>query len=132
MEIEFTRTSRGIHPDPPMCESLDSLGDAAAKIRNVARWTAGRVWDAIGIIPDEGPRNSSLTFQAEWKDMNAESSQAVIDGLSSAFQSWFALRQKIPPIPHGEERSNDRVANPSVYQFDRESGTVRPMDHVVS
>jgi len=32
------------------------------------------------------------------------------------------MRQKITPSPHGEDRSNGCVAQPSTYLFDRESG----------
>jgi len=42
------------------------------------------------------------------------------------------MRQKITPSPHGEDRSNGCVAQPSVHLFDRESGTVRPREQVVS
>jgi putative transposase len=34
--------------------------------------------------------------QSCWKDLNAQSSQKVIEELSDAFQSWFDLRQKDP------------------------------------
>jgi len=33
-------------------DGLDSLGDSASKIWNVARWTADRIWDATGEIPN--------------------------------------------------------------------------------
>jgi putative transposase len=42
------------------------------------------------------------------------------------------MRQKITPSPHGEDRSNGCVAQPSTYLFDRESGTFHTREHVVS
>jgi hypothetical protein len=36
-------------------DDLDSVGDSTTKIWNVARWTAGRIWDQTGEIPDDGP-----------------------------------------------------------------------------
>jgi len=42
------------------------------------------------------------------------------------------MRQKITPSPHGEERSDGCVAQPSVHLFDRESGTFEPREQVVS
>ena len=92
MAIEVTRTYVGsIQNHRQVCDGLDSLGDAASKIWNVARWTADRVWDAIGEIPDEGPLKSYMKNQSCWKELNAQSSQKVIEELSDAFQSWFDL-----------------------------------------
>ncbi len=49
MAIQVTRTYVGsIQNHPQVCDGLDSLGDAASKIWNVARWTADRVWDSSG------------------------------------------------------------------------------------
>ena len=42
------------------------------------------------------------------------------------------MRQKITPSPHGEDRSNGCVAQPSTYLFDRESGTFARREQVVS
>ena len=42
------------------------------------------------------------------------------------------MRQKITPSPHGEDRSNGCVAQPSTHLFDRESGTFRTREQVVS
>nr|WP_246279847.1 transposase [Natronomonas salina] len=42
------------------------------------------------------------------------------------------MRQKITPSPHGEDRSNGCVAQPSVHRFDRESGMFRTREQVVS
>jgi hypothetical protein len=46
-----------------------------------------------------------------WKDLNAQSSQATIEELSGAFQSWFDVRQ------------TDETANPPGY---RKHGDARP------
>ena len=42
------------------------------------------------------------------------------------------MRQKITPSPHGEDRSNGCVAQPSVHLFDSESGCFAPREQVVS
>jgi putative transposase len=68
---------------------LDSLARSGSKLWNVARWTAGRIWDHTGEIPDEGPLKSYMTNQPCWKDLNAQSSQAIVEELAGAFQSWF-------------------------------------------
>jgi Probable transposase. len=47
-------------------------------------------------IPDEGPLKSYMKNRECWKDLNAQSSQKVIEELSDAFQSWFDLRHKDP------------------------------------
>ncbi len=95
MAIQVTRTYVGsIQNHRQVCDGLDSLGDSASKIWNVARWTADRVWDEIGKIPDEGSLKSYMKNQSCWKDLNAQSSQKVIEELSDAFQSWFDLRHK--------------------------------------
>ena len=68
---------------------LDSLARSGSKIWNVARWTAGRIRDHTGEIPDDGPLKSYMKTQACWKDLNAQSSQAIVEELAGAFQSWF-------------------------------------------
>ena len=40
--------------------------------------------------------------------------------------------QKITPRPHGEDRSNGCVAQPSTYLFNRESGTFHAREQIVS
>ena len=89
--LTVTRTYVGsIQNHRQVSDGLDSLGTSASKIWNVARWTADRIWDATGEVPDEGPLKSYMKNQACWKDLNAQSSQKVIEELSDAFQSWFA------------------------------------------
>jgi len=116
MAIQVTRSYVGsIQNRQQVCDGLDSLGDSASKLWNVARWTAGRVWDEIGKIPDEGTLKAYMKNQACWKDLNAQSSQKVIEELSDAFQSWFDVRQ------------NDKKANPPGY---RKHGDTRPRSTV--
>jgi IS605 OrfB family transposase len=110
MAIQVTRTCVGhiqnhqqVHPD------LDSLGDAGSKIWNVARWTVDRVWEATGEIPDEGTLKAYLKTRHCWKDLNAFSSQAIIEELSDAFHSWFDVRHK------------DETANPPGYRKEYDS-----------
>jgi putative transposase len=43
---------------------LDSLGFAASKLWNVARWTAGRIWNGLGYLPD----NLGVSLQSYLKD----------------------------------------------------------------
>ncbi|WP_435349257.1 RNA-guided endonuclease InsQ/TnpB family protein [Haloarchaeobius sp. HRN-SO-5] len=116
MVSQVTRTYVGsIQNQKQVCDGLDSLGESASKIWNVARWTADRIWDATGEIPGEGPLKSYMKNQSCWKDLNAQSSQKVIEELSDAFQSWFDLRH------------TDDEANPPGY---RKHGTERPRSTV--
>jgi len=116
MAIQVTRTYIGSIQNQRQVQSgLDSLGDSASKIWNVARWTADRIWDETGKIPDVSVLKAYMKNQACWKDLNAQSSQKVIEELSDAFQSWFDLRQKDdtanPPgyRKHGDERPRSTV-----------------------
>jgi putative transposase len=62
MAIEVTRTYVGsIQNQRQVSDGLDSLGDSASKIWNVARWMVDRIWDATGEIPDEGTLKAYLT-----------------------------------------------------------------------
>ena len=88
---------------------LDSLARSGSKIWNVARWTISRIWDHTGEIPDEGPLKSYMKNQSCWKDLNAQSSQAIVEELAGAFQSWF--------------EQDDPDANPPGY---RKDGDERP------
>ena len=83
---------------------LDSLGRSGSKIWNVARWTISRIWDHTGEIPAEGPLKSYMKTQDCWKDLNAQSSQAIVEELAGAFQSWF--------------EQDDPDANPPGYRKD--------------
>jgi putative transposase len=74
-----------------MCD-LDSLARSGSKIWNVARWTAGRIWEETGDIPDEGPRKSDMRNQLCWRDLNAQSSQVIIEPQQQ--QQTNILRQR--------------------------------------
>ncbi len=81
-----TRTyTAGICNQQQVRDDLDSLGFAASKLWNVARWTVGRVWDACGQIPEDGALKSYLKSHERYADLNAQSSQKVLEELSEAF-----------------------------------------------
>ncbi len=92
---------------------LDSLGRSGSKIWNVARWTISRIWDHTGEIPDEGPLKSYMKTQDCWKDLNAQSSQAIVEELSGAFQSWFQQDDPDANPPgyrkHGDQRPRSTI-----------------------
>lgn len=68
MTIQATRTYIGsVQNHRQVCDGLDSLGDSATKIWNVARWTAGRIWDTTGEIPDESPLKAYMKSRDCWK-----------------------------------------------------------------
>jgi hypothetical protein len=61
MAIEVTRTYVGsIQNHQQVHDGLNSLGDSTSKIWNVARWTADRIWNATGEIPDAGVLKSYM------------------------------------------------------------------------
>ncbi len=72
----------------------------ASKLWNVARWTAGRVWDACGQIPDDGVLKAYLKTHERYADLNAQSSQRVLEELAEAFTGWFGHRN------NGNEKAN--------------------------
>jgi len=110
MAIQVTRTYVGhIQNHQQVQADLDSLGDAGSKLWNVARWTVDRVWEATGEIPDEGTLKAYMKTRHCWKNLNAFSSQKVIEELSDAFQSWFDVRQR------------DETANPPGYRKEYDS-----------
>jgi len=133
MAIKATRTYVGsIQNHQQVCDGLDSLGDSASKIWNVARWTADRIWDATGEIPNGSVLKSYMKNQSCWKDLNAQSSQKVIEELSDAFQSWFDLRHKSseanPPgyRKHGDTRPRSTVTfKEDGFKHDPENNRVR-------
>jgi len=132
MAIQVTRTYIGSIQNQRQVQSgLDSLGDSASKIWNVARWTADRIWDETGKIPDVSVLKAYMKNQACWKDLNAQSSQKVIEELSDAFQSWFDLRQKDdtanPPgyRKHGDERPRSTVTFKDGFKHDPDNNRVR-------
>jgi putative transposase len=92
---------------------LDSLARSGSKIWNVARWTADRIWDETGEIPEEGPLKSYMKNQACWKDLNAQSSQAIVEELAGAFQSWYEQDDSDANPPgyrkHGDQRPRSTI-----------------------
>ena len=93
MAIKATRTYVGsIQNHQQVCDGLDSLGDSASKIWNVARWTADRIWDATGEIPNGSVLKSYMKNQSCWKDLNAQSSQKVIGRVAkrSRLCRWYS------------------------------------------
>jgi putative transposase len=81
-------------------DGLDTLGFAAAKLWNVARWTVGRVWDTCGQIPNDSALKSYLKSHERYADLNAQSSQRVLEELDEAFRGWYGHRG------NGNEKAN--------------------------
>ena len=96
-----------------VARDLDSLARSGSKIWNVARWTAGRIWGETGEIPDEGPLKSYMKNQPCWRDLNAQSSQAIVEELAGAFQSWFEQDNPDANPPgyrkHGDQRPRSTI-----------------------
>jgi putative transposase len=86
-------------------DDLDSLGFAASKLWNVARWTAGRVWDACGHIPSAGDLKSYLKGSGRYVDLHSQSSQRVLEELTEAFTGWY-----------GHRNNGNQKANPPGYR----------------
>ncbi|WP_458185361.1 RNA-guided endonuclease InsQ/TnpB family protein [Haladaptatus sp. NG-WS-4] len=86
-------------------DDLDSLGIAASKLWNVARWTAGRVWDAYGQIPNANALMTYLKNHERYADLHSQSSQRVLQELGEAFTSWY-----------GKRKNGDENANPPGYR----------------
>ena len=97
-------------------DGLDSLGFAASKLWNIARWTAERVWSETGHIPGHAELSSYLKSNERYADLNAQSSQRVIQELAEAFKSWYGHRQ-----------NGDQNANPPAY---RKQGDQHPRSTV--
>jgi putative transposase len=86
-------------------DDLDALGFAAAKLWNVGRWTAQRVWDACGQIPDANSLMAYLKSHERYADLHSQSSQRVLQELGEAFSSWY-----------GHRGNEDENANPPGYR----------------
>lgn len=101
-----TRTYRArIRNHSQVRDDLDSLGFAASKLWNVGRWTAQRVWDACGQIPDANALMSYLKNHERYADLHSQSSQRVLQELGEAFTGWF-----------GKRGNGDTKANPPGYR----------------
>jgi putative transposase len=114
-------------------DDLDSLGFAASKLWNVARWTAGRIWSETGRIPGHAELSSYLKSHERYADLNAQSSQRVIQELAEAFKSWYGHRQNgdtkaNPPAyrKHGDQHPRSTVTfKEDGFKHDPENGRVR-------
>lgn len=81
MAIQVTRTYVGsIRNQQQVKGDLDSLGFAASKLWNIARWTCDRIWSETGTIPEDGPLKAYLYLKnhERYADLNAQSSQRVL------------------------------------------------------
>ncbi len=114
-------------------DGLDSLGFAASKLWNVARWTVGRIWSETGHIPGHAELSSYLKSHERYADLNAQSSQRVIQELAEAFNSWYGHRHNgnrkaNPPAyrKHGDHHPRSTVTfNEDGFKHDLENGRVR-------
>ncbi|PSQ31518.1 transposase [Halobacteriales archaeon SW_6_65_46] len=114
-------------------DDLDSLGFAASKLWNVARWTAERIWSETGYIPGHAELSSYLKSHERYADLNAQSSQRVMQELAEAFKSWYGHRQNgnskaNPPAyrKRGDEHPRSTVTfKQDGFKHDAENGRVR-------
>jgi putative transposase len=132
--IEVTRTHiASIRNDSQVFDDLDSLGFAASKLWNVGRWTAQRIWDACGLIPDDSVLKSYLKDHERYKDLNAQSSQATLEELDEAFRGWYEKRDNGDENanPPGYRKHNDEHPRSTVtfkqdgFKHDAEHGYLR-------
>jgi putative transposase len=114
-------------------DGLDTLGFAASKLWNVGRWTAQRVWDACGQIPDDDALKSYLKTHERYRDLNAQSSQATLEELDEAFESWYGHRGNgnEKANPPGYRKNGDEHPRSTVtfkedgFKHDDENGYIR-------
>ena len=101
MANQVTRTYvASIRDHQQVRDDLDSLGFAASKLRNVDRWTCDRIWNEAGTIPDDSTVKANRKSHERYADLNAQSSQAILEELAEAVESWYAHRKT------GTERAN--------------------------
>ena len=101
-----TRTYRArVQNHSQVRADLDSLGFAASKLWNVARYTVGRVWDACGQIPSAFDLQKYLKSHERYADLHSQSSQRVLAELGEAFDSWY-----------GHRGNGNQKANPPGYR----------------
>ena len=116
-----------------VCDDLDSLGFAASKLWNITRWTAERIWSETGHIPGHAELSSYLKSHERYADLNAQSSQRVIQELAEAFKSWYSHRQNgnqnaNPPAyrKHGDNHPRSTVTfKEDGFKHDAKNGRVR-------
>ena len=101
-----TRTYRArVQNHSQVRADLDSLGFAASKLWNVARYTVGRVWDACGQIPTAFDLQKYLKSHERYADLHSQSSQRVLAELGEAFDLWY-----------GHRGNGNQKANPPGYR----------------
>lgn len=106
MAVSVDRTYiAGIRNQSQVAESLDTAGFAAAKLWNVARWTAGRIWDETGQIPGDSVLKAYLKGRGHYVDLHSQSSQRVLEELDEAFTNWY-----------GHRGNRNETANPPGYR----------------
>ena len=77
MAIQVTRTYvASIRNQQQVQSDLDSLGFAASKLWNIARWTCDRIWSETGTIPEDGPLKAYLKNHERYADLNSQSSSS--------------------------------------------------------
>ncbi|EMA52278.1 RNA-guided endonuclease InsQ/TnpB family protein [Halococcus thailandensis] len=112
-----TRTYRArVRNHSQVRDDLDSLGFAASKLWNVARYTVGRVWDACGQIPSTFDLQKYLKGHERYADLHSQSSQRVLAELGEAFTAWY-----------GHRGNGNTKANPPGY---RKNGDEHPRSTV--
>jgi putative transposase len=117
LPTEATRTIRArIVNQQQASRALDPLGFAAAKLWNVGRWTAQRIWDECGRIPDDAALKAYLKKHERYADLHSQSSQRVLEELDEAFNGWY-----------GKRGNGDTKANPPGY---RKNGDDHPRSTV--
>lgn len=112
---------------------LDFAGFAAAKFWNVARWTAGRIWDETGRIPGASELQSYLQGHERYKDLHSHTAQRVLQELDEAFNGWYGHRGNGSETanPPGYRKNGDDHPRSTVtwkrkgFDFDDEHGYVR-------
>jgi putative transposase len=131
---EATRTIRArIGNQTQASRGLDSLGFAASKLWNVGRWTAQRIWDACGHIPDDSELKSYLKTHERYADLHSQSSQATLEELDEAFESWYGHRGNgnTKANPPGYRKNGDDHPRSTItfknagFRHDAENGYLR-------
>jgi len=129
-----TRTTRArIVNQSTVRDDLDSLGFAASKLWNVARWTTERIWSETGHIPGDSELKSYLKNHERYADLHSQSSQRVLEELAEAFKSWCGHRSNgdlkaNPPAyrKHGDQHPRSTVTfKQKGFKHDAEYGRVR-------
>jgi len=73
--------------------ALDAHGQSGSKLWNVACWTARRIWNETGSIPEDDVLKAYLKGSDVYRGLHSQSSQRVLEELAEAFESWYAHRR---------------------------------------